>query len=221
MILKNSPLSSLLIAHNIIEKDGLDYIINFAKNNEKFDTKIFNVNEKDNKKIDESGLLDKNVRNAKIVNITKILPDLTELYNDVVKNIINVEYEFIIKDSELPQLLYYTVGGHYEPHNDSEGLWKPPRGEEFWRIIADRHLSSIIYLNDDFEGGELFFPEFSLEIKPKKGMLVCFPSNHFYSHTVKPVTKGERFCLVNWFRVEGMQTKEEQDKEILEKYGVN
>jgi predicted 2-oxoglutarate/Fe(II)-dependent dioxygenase YbiX len=61
-----------------------------------------------------------------------------------------------------------------------------------------RALSAICYLNDDYEGGEIEFPEFKVKIKPEAGMLILFPSNFAYKHTAYPVTKGTKYALVTW-----------------------
>ena len=42
------------------------------------------------------------------------------------------------------------------------------------------HMTSLIYINDDYEGGELFFPTQNLTYKPELGSLVIFPSNYLH-----------------------------------------
>ena len=94
---------------------------------------------------------------------------------------------------EPAQFLGYPVGGHYIEHNDSETFHD---GE--WRKIADRDVSFLFYLNSEFGGGELEFPELGLTIKPKKGMMIAFPSYKEFEHKVHPVTWGHRYTLVSW-----------------------
>jgi hypothetical protein len=57
-------------------------------------------------------------------------------------------------------------------------------------------LSSVGYINDDYEGGELFFDKFNLKIKPKAGDLYLFPSSYIYSHAAMPVTSGTKYSIV-------------------------
>jgi predicted 2-oxoglutarate/Fe(II)-dependent dioxygenase YbiX len=57
-------------------------------------------------------------------------------------------------------------------------------------------LSIIGFLNDDFEGGELYINHKSID--PKRGDILIFPSCFMYPHEVKPVTKGERYSYVAW-----------------------
>ena len=64
--------------------------------------------------------------------------------------------------------------------------------------ILGRAISAICYLNDDYEGGEIEFPNFKIKIKPESGMLILFPSNYAYSHIAHPVTSGTKYAIVTW-----------------------
>ena len=59
-------------------------------------------------------------------------------------------------------------------------------------------IAFILYLNDEFEGGETVF-ENQTTIKPKKGRLLVF-SNGIIQHKVNLITKGERYVLAGWFK---------------------
>lgn len=50
------------------------------------------------------------------------------------------------------------------------------------------HISNLIYLNDDYSGGELYFPNHNLKIKPETGMLISFPGNWFNRHAILPAS---------------------------------
>jgi hypothetical protein len=57
--------------------------------------------------------------------------------------------------------------------------------------------SSVIYLNDEYEGGEIYFPRQSFEHRPKKYSAIFFPGNSFnYIHGVKEITSGNRFTAL-------------------------
>lgn len=49
-------------------------------------------------------------------------------------------------------------------------------------------ISNLIYLNEDYEGGELYFPHHNLKIKPEKGMLVSFPGHWYNRHGIMPAS---------------------------------
>jgi hypothetical protein len=59
----------------------------------------------------------------------------------------------------------------------------------------------VIYLNDDFEGGEIYYPKVKIEIKPVANALLIHPANMIYRHGVKPVTNGSRYSLAGFARI--------------------
>jgi hypothetical protein len=54
-------------------------------------------------------------------------------------------------------------------------------------------FSLVAYINDDYEGGEIHFPNQNITIKPKSGSLIMFPSQLPYLHEVKPIISGTRY----------------------------
>jgi predicted 2-oxoglutarate/Fe(II)-dependent dioxygenase YbiX len=216
----NDILSNVLIQPKVLTPDAINFLIDYAKKSEKEQMGVFD-GEKANQGIeDHPAKIDLEARNVKSADIIKILPQIKDLYSDIVKNIINPFYQFNINDSELPQLLVYEPGGHYKPHYDAVAKWKNPDGTMIWKKSIDRDLSTVLFLNDDFEGGEFVFPDLRVTIRPEPGLLVCFPSSQYYLHKVEPVISGTRYTMVNWMTVKGFKTKAEQDKEIEDKYGI-
>jgi predicted 2-oxoglutarate/Fe(II)-dependent dioxygenase YbiX len=67
--------------------------------------------------------------------------------------------------------------------------------------VAENHLPTLVYLNDDYEGGEISFATHPVTIKPKTGDLIMFPGNMHYAHEVKEVLSGTRYTLPIWFTV--------------------
>lgn len=86
----------------------------------------------------------------------------------------------------------YPIGGAYQKHLD-----------QFAGTQNARQISSILYLNDDWQtedGGELRLDlgENNLDILPSGGKLVLFQSAKFW-HEVLPA-KRPRISLTGWFR---------------------
>jgi len=74
--------------------------------------------------------------------------------------------------------------------------------------------SSVLYFNDEFEGGEIYFPEFDFVHTPKAGDGIFFPAfteESKYEHGVTKITKGNRYTMGLWHT----QSKEFADKELL------
>lgn len=216
----NGILSNVLIQPKVLTPDAIDFLIDHAKKSNKEQMGVFD-GEKANQGIeDHPSKIDLEARNVKCADIGNIIPEIKDLYNNIVKNIINPFYEFKINDSEMPQLLVYEPGGHYKAHFDAVAKWKNPDGNIIWKKSIDRDLSTVLFLNDDFEGGDFVFPDLRIRIRPEPGLLVCFPSSQYYLHKVEPVISGIRYTMVNWMTVVGFKTKADHDKEIEDKYGI-
>ena len=64
---------------------------------------------------------------------------------------------------------------------------------------ADRAFAVSLNLNDDFEGGELIFPEYAgVKVSPPTGAAAVFSCSIL--HEALPVTRGRRFVLTTFFR---------------------
>ena len=124
----------------------------------------------------------------------------------MVKSNESAGWNFDIKSAEDIQITKYSVGGFYNWHKDgfSDGLsvYDNPEKELYHGNV--RKLSMTILLNDDYEGGEFQFANYSVgkfkSVSPevnKMGSVIVFPS--FMEHRVSPVTKGTRYSLVTWF----------------------
>ncbi len=55
-----------------------------------------------------------------------------------------------------------------------------------------------IYINDNFDGGEIFYPNFNISYKPVRGSLICHPGTSEYKHGVKTVSKNNRHILASY-----------------------
>jgi hypothetical protein len=67
--------------------------------------------------------------------------------------------------------------------------------------VTDNNIATLIYLNDDYEGGEISFEQHNLSVKPKTGTLLIFPGNLNYAHEVKEVLSGKRYTAPIWFTI--------------------
>ena len=164
-------------------------------------------------------VVDTEIRNTQQVHVPgSIAKQLDNIADANVRELINPFYQVAVRDREPWQLLHYGAGGHYIPHVDAETLYKDDDGLDLWEKTLDRDLSIVYFLNDDFAGGELVFPELDLVIEPAPGTLVCFPSDHNYIHEVKAVTSGHRYTVVTWMRVEGTPTLDEINQMAMDEY---
>lgn len=59
-------------------------------------------------------------------------------------------------------------------------------------------LSSILYLNDDYKGGQTFFEDNTI-IAPKKKRALFF-NGKIYKHGVAEIKEGVRYTLAVWYK---------------------
>ncbi len=105
----------------------------------------------------------------------------TIVHNDDIRSI------FLVKYLSQVQLLWYKEDMYYNYHVDAF-----PIGG------VNAHMSVSIFLNDDYEGGELVIKPGGVEVsfKPKPGDAIIYDTGLW--HKVNPVTKGERKVIVGW-----------------------
>lgn len=203
------------MAPEVLTQEGIDALVSYIRSTRQNDLAVFDA-DATNRSTAVQWVVDKKVRNTQTVPVEPFLPHLHDLLQNVIRDIANPFYGIEISGYETPQLLRYGIGGMYEPHVDGESLWMKEDGTKVWRKSVERDLSAVIYLNDDFEGGEFIFPDLNIRVSPKPGLLLCFPSSHLYRHGVLPVTRGERLAIVTWMTVRGWKTMAEEAKEFEE-----
>ena len=93
--------------------------------------------------------------------------------------------------TETMQIVRWRKGDKLDPpHADCEHLDGSPHP------YPNRHYSVLIYLNQDYEGGQIFFPNQNLEPNTSPGTFIQFEGTKEYLHGVKEVTLGERYTIV-------------------------
>ena len=88
----------------------------------------------------------------------------------------------------------YGPGDFFKPHQDTH----------FMRSLDEKSLLSIVvYLNDNYDGGELIFPDRGDVIKPTPGLAVAF--GHRMLHESATIRAGTKYA----FRSDVMYRREE------------
>ena len=118
-------------------------------------------------------------------------------------------FEVSLDGCETPQFLRYETGDYFVPHQDGN----TPLIHDDSRF---RKVSIVIFLSepseaprpDSYGGGALVFhghymrePDLRVSRTPSPGTLIAFRAET--THEVVPVTHGERYTIVSWFRSGG------------------
>ena len=99
-------------------------------------------------------------------------------------------------EKRAPCIVRWFEGIEQRPHADKQMNDGSPNP------FTDYDINSLFYWNDDFEGGELYYPQHDIVVKPEPGLAVIHPGDINYLHGVKMVTSGERYTSPAFFTVE-------------------
>jgi len=190
MMLYN-PYDLIIIKENVIPQENIEEIMLLTNN-----TKDISQATTINKEKEDGHETNLDTRNTLWYNITdSMAKNLEEAVAGCFREHVMPKYNCEFKSYEPVQFLGYPPGGHYKGHNDGEAFNLKTRQ---WEAVMSRDVSFLFYLNDQYGGGELEFYDLGLTIKPKKGMMIVFPSYKEFAHMVHPVTWGHRYTLVSW-----------------------
>ena len=112
--------------------------------------------------------------------INKIIKTVSEFYN--------IEYT-------LKTFCYTEMyeGTNNRVHADNKYVSENGEIKDRPTEIEDR--SVLLYLNNNYDGGEIYFPKLNISIKPKPGTLIFFEGNEDTAHGVKEISNG---CRINF-----------------------
>lgn len=108
-------------------------------------------------------------------------------------------------------VLRYEPGQQYKPHGDYLTPDSTGANKEV-ETSGQRIKTFLVYLNEDFEGGETEFPNIDLKTKGKKGDGLMFINvtdkgepNPLTIHAGRPVTSGVKWLSTMWIRAKKYQ----------------
>ncbi len=151
------------------------------------------------------------------INDTRVLPwfEGNTLYWNFLKDT-SISNEIEISRNKIIDLVRQSYSVDVYPNVTTLVMWKEGKSmsihkdngyENDKHILHMRTYSSVMYLNDDFEGGETTIlkensDETEYICKPKKGSVLIFRSDESCLHGVNKIEKGERLTLSMWFAID-------------------
>ena len=107
---------------------------------------------------------------------------------------------------EQPSVLHYEPGQQFKPHCDYLDERFPGPAADL-RANGQRVLTFLVYLNEEFEGGETDFPLLDYRFKGSTGDAIVFANVDAYSrpdpktrHAGLPPVSGQKWLLSQWVR---------------------
>ncbi len=118
--------------------------------------------------------------------------DLEMIYKEVIEGVRECVshysglYNLSLDYEEATNFVKYSEGQHFSVHADSG----------FSYSCA---VSTIGYINDNYEGGEYLMPYQDIKFTPEKGDLIMHPSDFVYAHSSLPVASGTKYSVVTMY----------------------
>lgn len=170
-----------LVIENFLSQENLAIIKSYIDNNQSAWPSLVSDNFWAGRSLDYYNIRDKAVQDI-----------MTSSMNQITK-IVEQHSGFDTLYSDLLQIVRWPSGYELHPHADGENP-----NDSFhpfdWRLFG-----SVVYINDDYTGGEIHYPVRGITIKPKPGMLAVHPGTLDFLHGVRPVTAGVRYTIASFF----------------------
>ena len=205
----NSP-DNVVELEDMVTPEEQDYLLEFARNNTVWDVTESQWNENGNIIYDHRVWEDRVATRDTLLKadptgqVIAILGLVIERMTPHIRE--KFQAEVTPTDAAIVR---WPKGAMQFPHADKELHEGPDAGtpNEFpWY-----DLGTVFYLNDDYEGGELFFPLQDIKFKPKPRAAYFFPGDKNYIHGVTKVTSGTRYTAPFFWTITKLGL-EENDK---------
>ena len=83
------------------------------------------------------------------------------------------------------------------------GMEQPPHADDMTNTdvkgFDHRVFGSIIYLNDNYDGGHTYYPNHNFDITPKTGSLAVHPGDAEHLHGVTKIENGMRYTIASFW----------------------
>ena len=174
---------NICLKKNVLNKEEIEKILNCVKNIEVWETggvssfwenRVLSAkNIYDNYDKDVGSLLYET--REKIAFIIKEFYSLEEVYSDIFQVI-----RWFPESSQLP---------HQDDMKNSENTeW-----------FHHRDYGAILYLNNDFYGGETYYPNSNIKVIPEPGKLAVHPGDELHTHGVATIKNQIRYTLASFW----------------------
>lgn len=181
---------------NFMTEEEVDFLDNAARSITVWDVTQSHKNE-NGTIIYDAGFWKDRVASAPSLNQNdpRIVPIIVGLFNRLQPII---EDFFKVKVRPTGQTIVKWLPGQFQlPHADKELHFGEDAGTP--NDFPHYDIASLFYINDDYEGGELYFPHQKIQFKPKRGSAYFFPGDMNYVHGVTEVVGSMRYtCPFFW-----------------------
>lgn len=128
----------------------------------------------------------------------KQLGDLLMDVSTRVKDVIESSYDKKVKEDGITICRWYP------------GMEQPPHADDMTNTdvkgLEHRKFGAIIYLNDDYEGGHTYYPNYDVKITPETGKLAIHLGDADHLHGVTKVEGKTRYTIASFWAYDDGQS---------------
>lgn len=188
----------ILEIFNLLTNEECDFIINHAKNKGLHESNVLSYGK-------ESGIeVNDNYRKSKTCWIKDDEHHIFTKIAQITEQFTNIP----IDNQEMLQVAHYEPNGKFNEHYDACVYNDKEYCDKMNNYAGQRRSTLLMYLNDDFKGGETEFVDIGVQIKPEKGKAIFFwnvdENETLYvksKHRANPVIEGEKWICTKWSHV--------------------
>jgi hypothetical protein len=174
------------LVKNFLTQEECDYLVNLVKGIEPWET----------------GGSD--FWNNRSLNGITLYNDIDKVAGTLIYNIRNkiketIKQEYSLANEVYPdlcQIVRWFPGQEQHPHADD---MKNTEGNDWFH---HRDYGAIIYLNDDYDGGHTYYPNYNFDIKPETGALAIHPGDSDHLHGVTKIEKSTRYTIASFWTLD-------------------
>lgn len=175
--------NEIIVINNFISEDEINSIFDSVDLNNKVNYKNIKSSDYFNNKLIQLPQLDNMQESSNEVAALEYLNNKNNIIKRLKSVLLEISKEF-----------FFLTGFDFLIEADGKGM--PVHFDDSPEITEiTMHYGVVLYLNDDYEGGEIYYPKLNLQYEPKAGDMVIHPGTEEYSHGVKDISSGKRYAI--------------------------
>jgi len=138
--------------------------------------------------------------------------DLSHITTYTVEREVSVELNEKLKQCFGEYQSVFGTLNNFSYYSNAQKIQKTPKGGGYhiWHCEnsvttpdSNRAVVWMLYLNDDFEGGETEFLYYKKRVQPERGKLLIWPAAYTHTHRGNMVLEGMKYVITGWFHYAG------------------
>lgn len=193
---------NIVVIKNFVSPSDLEHMAAFLPHLEEFDNPMETEYDDDGVCIyDASYWWDRVCMSETLRGVDPFIWEMVYGYVEKMRKVIEDKFG-VSCYSRNPCLVRWLPGLEQAPHADKQLNDGSPNP------FLTYDINSIIYWNDEFEGGQFYYPEHGIELEIEPGMAVAHPGDIHYLHGIKTITSGVRWTTPAFYTITDLHTGE-------------